>query len=207
MDRSAARQQDRMMTPRQHLRRFADVGLGIFDLDLGKGRIGHRRVANFLAHQILRQEDRRRSRSAHPHRHERPIDHAADLIVRHDGAAELGARLEDSVEIDFVIVAAFLMDAVGVDLTGEQQDRNGIGPSLGDAGERVGRAGTGRGADNARLPGGPSEAVRHECAGLFVAGENRANSSVADDRVVKGSAMRPRHPEYDSDAVMEQPFD
>ena len=72
---------------------------------------------------------------------------------------QCGHRPEDPLEVDLVVIAALAIQRVGVDLAREQEDRHRVGPAFGDPGQRVGRAGAGGRADDARL--GPSPARSH----------------------------------------------
>ena len=66
-----------------------------------------------------------------------------------------------------MIVAAFVIEGVGVDLTGKQEDRDRIGPAFGNPGEGVGRARSGSRAHDARF-------ARH--TGIAIGGEAPACS-------------------------------
>jgi hypothetical protein len=112
----------------------------------------------------------------------------------------LGARSKDALQIDFVIVAAFLVQAIVVYLPGDQQNRRRIAPRLGDARKRIGRAGPRRRADDARLARDARISVRREGARLLVADEDRANTAMPFDRIIDGDRMRARHAENDAHA-------
>ena len=104
-------------------------------------------------------------------------------------------RAEDPFEVDLVVVAALAIQGVGIDLAGDQQDRDGIGPALGDAGQRVGRAGPGGGADDAGLSRHPRRAVGGEGGGLLVADQERPDRAGPRQGVVDRRRVRARHPE------------
>ena len=83
-----------------------------------------------------------------------------------------------------MIVAAFVIEGVGVDLAGKQEDRDRIGPAFGNPRECVGRAGPGGRTHDARFARHPSIAIGGERAGLLVADQGRADCPVPSDRIV-----------------------
>ena len=106
---------------------------------------------------------------------EKPAPEAWDIIMPAHGAAPLCHRPKDPLEVDFMIVAALAIEGVGVDLPGKQEDRERIGPALGNAGKRVGRARSGGRAHDPGLARHPGIAIGGERAGLLVADQRRAD--------------------------------
>ncbi len=147
------------------------------------------------AHQVLRQEQGRRPGPSPGHRLERPAHQRRDLVDPPERAAPLRHRAEDPLEVDLVIVAALAVQRIGVDLAGEQEDRHRVGPALGDAGQRVGRAGAGGGADHPGLAGDPGRAVGGEGGGLLVADQERPDRAGPRQGVVDRRRVRARHAE------------
>ena len=94
-----------------------------------------------------------------------------------------------------MIVAALAVERRRVDLAGEQEDGDGVGPAFGDPGQGVGRAGAGGCAHDAGPARDARVPVRGEGAGLLVADQDRANRARPSDRVVDRRRVRARHPE------------
>ena len=75
-----------------------------------------------------------------------------DLLAPADGAAPLGDRPEDALEVDLVIVAAFPVQVGRIDLTGQEEHGHRVGPGFGHARQGVGRPRAGGGADHPGTP-------------------------------------------------------
>ena len=120
------------------------------------------------------------------------------------GPAPLRHRPEDPLEVDLVVIAALAIEGVGVHLAGEQENRDRVGPALGDARQGVGRARAGRRADDPGLARDPRIAVGGEGAGLLVANQGRADRAGPADRIVDRRRVGTRHPKKMPDAPTNQ---
>ena len=104
------------------------------------------------------------------------------------------------------------LEGVGADqlrrnLPGDDDHRDGIEQRVGDAGDRVGRAGPRRDEHDARLAGGAGIALRHVRRALFVADEHVADRGMIIERVIDGQHRAARITEHDFDAQIDQAFD
>ncbi len=147
------------------------------------------------AHQVLGEEQSRRSRPAPRHRLKGPAQQRRDAIDPTDRPAPGRRRAEDPLQVDLMVIAALAIHRVGIDLAGQQEDRDRIGPAFGDPAQGVGRAGARGRADHAGLARHPRRAVRREGAGLLVADQDRADRARPGESVVDRRGVRARHPE------------
>ncbi len=101
-----------------------------------------------------------------------------------------------------MIVAAFLVQTVGVDLAGQKQHRHRISPGFGDTREGISRAGAGGGANDTELTGDACVAVSQKGSRLFVANQNGADAAVACEGVINTRDMRARHAKQDTHSLL-----
>ena len=85
----------------------------------------------------------------------------------------LGAGSGDADDVH--LLEGVVADQCGRHLAGDDHQRDGIHVGSGDAGHRIGGAGTGGGDGNTDPAGGPGIAVGRMDAGLLVAGQDMMN--------------------------------
>ena len=107
-------------------------------------------------------------------------------------------------QVDLVVVAALAVEIARVDLAGDQEHGQRVGPGLGHAGQGVGCTWPGRRTDDSRSSRHPRIAVSHERPGLLVAGENSRDPAAAPQGVVNCRRVRPGHAEYVVNAAADE---
>ena len=126
------------------------------------------------------------------------LDAAHEIIV-------LGAVAGDAGRVAFL--ERVRADEMGRHLAGDADERNRIHQGVGEAGDRVGRAGAGGDEQDADLAGRAGEALGGVRRALFVAHENVPDLVLVEDRVVDRQHRAAGIAEDDLDALILERLD
>ena len=111
------------------------------------------------------------------------FDRLGDLAGAHQQVVVLGDRQGDAGDVGFLEAVA--SDQVAGDIAGDRDDGDGVHLRGGDAGDEVGRAGSGGGEADAGASGDAGVAVGGVRGGLFVAHEHVLDVGVVAELVVE----------------------
>ena len=117
--------------------------------------------------------------------------------------------LEDALEVNLVVVAAFAIERCRIELARDKEDRHGIGPAFGHASECIGGAGAGCRAHDSGRPTSACVSIGGEGTGLFVANAGRCRSIQAGVRWRHrwSSSVEPGHAKEMTDTMLIRALD
>ena len=167
--------------------------------DLGLGRM---RRPGLLLQRVLGDVDVDRARPTGPGDVERLGDDARQVIGVADQVVVLGHRQRDAVDVD--LLECVLADERARDITGDRDDGHGVQEGGADAGDEVGRAGSGGAHAHADPSGDPCVAVGGVSAALLVADEHVTQLRVVAEDVVQRQDHAARIREEDIDSLAQE---
>jgi hypothetical protein len=153
---------------------------------------------NGTLHHVGREAEMNRSRPAAESGPEKMAGHVGHFFGTHEHDAGLRGGFIEVHDVDAerrAFLGGSFAKGAGGDLSGEDEDGNGIAISAGEPGERVGGAGAGGGAAEAETAAHARITVRHERGALFVAGQDRADPAAVEEGLVQRHERAPRNPE------------
>ena len=207
IDDSAAGVENRLLRRRHHLHRVGDplqIALDLrmigLVLDVPVDRIG---AAGEL--HVFRDVDDDRSRAAVRGDVERLVQDAGQVFDPAHQIIVLGATAGDAGGV--ALLERVRADEMGRHLAGDADQRDRIEQRVGQAGDRVGGAGTGRDQQNADLAGRAGVALGRVGRALLMAHENVPQLVLIEDRVVDRQHRAARIAEHDVDALILQRLD